>query len=61
MGDAIIERRRTQRPQPQQQPEQSAFDPLRAVMARKRAIQESPRKTQQSLANAQAKKQSGKL
>jgi hypothetical protein len=61
MDDAIIERRRAQRSQPQQQPEQSAFDPLCAAMARKRAIQESPRKAQQSLANAQAKKQTGKL
>jgi hypothetical protein len=59
MDYSTVERRRHQRHEPQQQPQQSAVDATAAKPAK--STQESPRKTWQEQANAQARRQSGKL
>jgi hypothetical protein len=61
MSTSQFERRHEARRQQQQQPQQSVFTPGAAAWVNSRATQESPRKTWQALAQAQAKKQSSKL
>lgn len=61
MDYPTIERRRRQRHEPQQQPQQSAYSLDATAAMPAKAKQESPRKTWQEQANAQARKQSGKL
>jgi len=61
MAISTIERRRHQRHQPQQQPQQSEAFPGPAGTSSSTAPRESPRRVWQALAEAQAKKQSGKL
>jgi len=61
MDDSRLDRRNTQRRVAQQQPQQSAIDPHCAELERLRASHDSPRKALLSLANEQARKQSGRL
>ncbi|PKO88477.1 MAG: hypothetical protein CVU18_07115 [Betaproteobacteria bacterium HGW-Betaproteobacteria-12] len=58
---STVERRHQQRHQPQQQPQQSEAFPAPAGKSSAPANRESPRRVWQALAEAQAKKQSGKL
>lgn len=56
-----VERRRQQRQELQQQPQQSAIFPDASAALPANSKRESPRTIWQEKANAQARKQSGKL
>jgi hypothetical protein len=61
MEHAPFDRRQQHRQIQQQQPQQIALYPTNSTATQNRVTQESSRRNWQSLANAQAKEQSGKL